>query len=192
MAENQIEKKEFEENSKTKHSFFQKLKAVLGLLFKGPWYRCAISWGIFLVICFGLGYGIWYGISCLNYTKEEKDRFNTNYTNTIKNPNDLFPTIYRIDRIQNSIITNEHFTPIYKNRFEEGEFRKRIQFMFGGKLNKIKFKYVGHSIESVLDRLPTAKIIQEDEDGWFVEAEVFGKGIDIWLRSQGQDIAEVS
>lgn len=109
-----------------------------------------------------------------------------------ENPNDLFPTIYRIDRIQNSIITNEHFTPIYKNRFEEGEFRKRIQFMFGGKLNKIKFKYVGHSIESVLDRLPTAKIIQEDEDGWFVEAEVFGKGIDIWLRSQGQDIAEVS
>ena len=56
--------------------------------------------------------------------------------------------------------------------------------MYGGKLERIKFKYTGASIEAVLDRLPTAKIIQEDDEGWLVEAEVFGKGIEMWMRSQ--------
>lgn len=61
----------------------------------------------------------------------------------------------------------------YKDRFEEGEFRKRVQFMYGGKLERIKFKYTGPSIESVLDRLPTAEIVAQDDEGWIVEAEVW-------------------
>ena len=60
--------------------------------------------------------------------------------------------------------------------------------MYGGKLERIRFKYIGPSIEAVLDRLPTAKIISQDDEGWFVEAEVFGKGIEMWLRSQGNYI----
>ena len=63
--------------------------------------------------------------------------------------NTLMPTIYRVDRIQNFIVTQEHFTPAYASRFQEGEFRKRIQFMFGGKLNRVRFKYTGPSIEAV-------------------------------------------
>lgn len=102
--------------------------------------------------------------------------------------NTLLPTIYRIDRIQNFTVTSEHFTPAYSTRFQEGEFRKRVQFMYGGKLNKVRFKYTGPSIEAVLDRLPAAKIISQDEDGWEVEAEVFGKGIEMWMRSQGKYI----
>ena len=78
-----------------------------------------------------------------------------------------------------------------KDRFEEGEFRKRVQFMYGGKLQKIKFKYKGELVESVLDRLPTAKIIEEDESGITVYAEVFGKGIDMWLRNQGDLVTDV-
>lgn len=105
-----------------------------------------------------------------------------------ENPDDLFPTIYRVDRIQNFILLDEHFTPAYATRFQEGEFRKRVQFMYGGKLNRIKFKYIGPSIEAVLDRLPTARIIDQDEEGWFIDAEVFGKGVDMWLRSQGEYI----
>ena len=62
--------------------------------------------------------------------------------------------------------------------------------MYGGKLQKIRFRYTGPSIEAVLDRLPTAKI-KEKTDGWIVEAEVFGKGIDMWLRSQGTVISDV-
>lgn len=99
--------------------------------------------------------------------------------------NDPFPTIYRIDRIKEYVVTDRHFNVPYQNRFEEGEFRKRVQFMYGGKLQKIKFWYKGPSVEAVLDRLPTAKIEQQNENGYLISAEVFGKGINMWLRSQG-------
>lgn len=108
-----------------------------------------------------------------------------------ENPDDLFPTIYRIDRIHTFKVTDEHFRIPYTSRFEEGEFRKRIQFMYGGKLERVKFRYSGPSIEAVLDRLPTARILSQDENGWTVEAEAFGKGIEMWLRSQGEYIEAV-
>lgn len=104
--------------------------------------------------------------------------------------NDPFPTIYRIDRIKEYVVTDTHFNVPYQNRFEEGEFRKRVQFMYGGKLQKIKFWYKGPSVEAVLDRLPTAKILQHNGKGYLISAEVFGKGINMWLRSQG-DMVEV-
>lgn len=107
-----------------------------------------------------------------------------------ENKDDLFPTIYRIDRICSFRVLPEHFRVPYKDRFEEGEFRKRVQFMYGGKLERIKFKYTGPSIEAVLDRLPTAEIIERDDEGWTVEAEVFGKGIEMWLRGQGKYVQE--
>ena len=106
--------------------------------------------------------------------------------------NDAYPTIYRIDRIKKLERTPEHFYIPYKNRFEEGEFRKRIQFMYGGKLQKVKFKYTGLSVEAVLDRLPTAKIVEEGEGYYIIQAEVFGKGIDMWLLSQGHCVKAVS
>ena len=95
---------------------------------------------------------------------------------TFENPDDLFPTIYRIDRIKSFKVLDEHFQVPYKDRFQEGEFRKRVQFMYGGKLERIKFKYTGPSIEAVLDRLPTAEIVGQDAGGWVIQAEVFGKG----------------
>ena len=103
-----------------------------------------------------------------------------------ENPDDLFPTIYRIDRIQSMKIMDEHFRVPYADKFEEGEFRKRVQFMYGGKLQTTRFTYSGPSIESVLDRLPTAKILSEENGVYTVEAETFGKGVDMWLRSQGE------
>lgn len=105
-----------------------------------------------------------------------------------ENPDNLFPTIYRLDRIVRFQETGEHFHPPYADRFQEGEFRKRVQFMYGGKLETIRFRYTGPSLEAVLDRLPTAKVLSQDESGWTLEAEVFGKGIEMWLRSQGSSI----
>lgn len=104
------------------------------------------------------------------------------------NPDDIFPTIYRIDRIQDYSVLNAHFDIPYKDRFNEGEFRKRVQFMYGGKLRRVKFRYTGKNVEAVLDRLPTADIIKKDDEGHLISAEVFGKGIDMWLRSQGEMI----
>ena len=102
--------------------------------------------------------------------------------------NDSFPTIYRIDRIRKLKVLDERFHIPYKDRFEEGEFRKRIQFMYGGKLRKIKFRYSGDSIEAVLDRLPTAEVLGEKDGVYTVSAEVFGDGIDMWIRSQGERV----
>lgn len=99
--------------------------------------------------------------------------------------NDSFPTIYRIDRIKNLRVLDEKFHIPYSSRFEEGEFRKRIQFMYGGKLQKVKFQYLGTDIDAVLDRLPTAQVLSEEDGIYTVSAEVFGKGIDMWLKSQG-------
>ncbi len=103
-------------------------------------------------------------------------------------PKRPFPTIYRIDRIAEYEVLDQHFHVPYSDRFQEGEFRKRIQFMFGGELRTIRFKYRGLSIESILDRFPTAEIIGHDESGWTIRAEVYGDGVDIWLRGQGDMI----
>lgn len=106
-------------------------------------------------------------------------------------PDDLFPTIYRIDRIASFRILSEHFRVPYSTRFEEGEFRKRVQFMYGGKLERIRFRYTGPSLEAVLDRLPTARIVEKADEGYIIEAEVFGKGIEMWMRGQGKYIAKI-
>lgn len=98
---------------------------------------------------------------------------------------DAYPTIYRIDRIQDYKILDDRFQLPYVGHFEEGEFRKRIQFMYGGKLRRVKFKYTGYSVEAILDRLPTAKVEREESGTFIISAEVFGDGIDMWLRSQG-------
>lgn len=102
--------------------------------------------------------------------------------------NDSFPTIYRIDRIKKLKVLDEKFHIPYSSMFEEGEFRKRIQFMYGGKLQKVKFKYSGLDIDAVLDRLPTAQVLAEEDGVYTVSGEVFGKGIDMWLRTQGNNI----
>ena len=44
---------------------------------------------------------------------------------------------------------------------------------------------------AVLDRLPTAQIIGQGEKGYLISAEVFGKGVDMWLRSQGDWVERV-
>lgn len=86
------------------------------------------------------------------------------------NPNDLFPTIYRIDRIRSFKVLNEHFRVPYKDCFEKGEFRKWVQFMYGGKLEHIKFRYADLSIETVLNRLPTATATKADGEEGTIEA----------------------
>ncbi|MDM5461095.1 helix-turn-helix transcriptional regulator [Bacillus cereus] len=96
-----------------------------------------------------------------------------------------FPTIYRMDRITNYEIQEERFKVNYTERFEEGEFRKKIQFMQSGPLMDITFRFSGASLQAVLDRLPTARVVSQDDDGAIIEAKVFGKGIKMWLLSQG-------
>ena len=45
-------------------------------------------------------------------------------------------------------------------------------------------------MEAVLDRLPTARILKEEDGAYVIEAEVYGKGVDMWVRGQGEDITD--
>lgn len=99
-----------------------------------------------------------------------------------------YPAIFRIDRIKNYKHLDEKFKITYTNRFEEGEFRKRIQFMYAGKLQKVILKFYGENPEPILDRLPTARVIEQHENECTIEAEVYGKGVIMWILSQGSKV----
>lgn len=99
-----------------------------------------------------------------------------------------YPAIFRIDRIKSYTQLGKKFKVSYSNRFEEGEFRKRIQFMYAGKLMMIMLKYYGDNPEPILDRLPTARVIEQHGHEYTIDAEVYGKGIIMWLLSQGSSI----
>ena len=99
-----------------------------------------------------------------------------------------FPTIFRIDRIARFAPTGATFRVVHKKKFSDGEFRQRIQFMYAGELRRVTFDYSGASVEAVLDRLPTAKILSKDNGVYRIAAEVYGNGIDMWLRSQGDAV----
>lgn len=64
--------------------------------------------------------------------------------------------------------------------------------MFSDQLETVKFRYTGYDIDAILDRLPTAKIVKEEEQGWIIQAEVFGKGMEIWLRGQGENVSIIA
>ena len=99
-----------------------------------------------------------------------------------------YPAIFRIDRIKNYKHLDEKFKVSYSNRFEEGEFRKRIQFMYAGKLQRVVLKFHGENPEPILDRLPTARVTQQYDNECTIEAEVYGKGVIMWLLSQGSKV----
>ena len=98
------------------------------------------------------------------------------------------PLVFRVDRMSNIKYGDERFYIPYKDRFEDGEFRKRIQFMYSGKLKKFTFEFSGPSLEAVLDRLPTTKVIKTQGKVHTITAECYGDGIKMWLNSQGDNV----
>lgn len=76
-------------------------------------------------------------------------------------------------------ITNLHFRIPDANRFEEGEFRKKVQFMRAGKLVRVIFRFWGPLLDTV-------HVLGWEGDKAVVEAEVFGDGIKMWLLSQAE------
>lgn len=99
------------------------------------------------------------------------------------------PAFFRVDRILKFKLLGRQFKA---KRFEDGEFKKRVLFMYGGELLHLKFDYKGQSIESILDRFPTAKIVNEEGNTYLIEAEVYGEGCLMWLLSQGESIELIS
>ena len=99
-----------------------------------------------------------------------------------------YPAIFRLDRILSYKRLGKKFSVMYASRFEEGEFRKRVQFMYPGKLMKMQLRFFGSNPEPILDRLPTARVVKKEDTAIIIEAEVYGKGIVMWLLSQGSNV----
>ena len=95
------------------------------------------------------------------------------------------PYYFRIDRIRQITVHRKKFAVEDTSAFDEGLLRQRSLFMFPGKLQTIRFEFTGPSVQAVLDKLPTAKIIERDGKKYLIEAEVYGNGIKMWLLSQG-------
>ena len=93
------------------------------------------------------------------------------------------PYYFRVDRISRIM---KHRTKFDKNiTFDEGGLRNRSLFMQPGKLRIIRFEFTGPSVQAVLDKLPTARVIECNNGKNLIEAEVYGDGIKMWLLSQG-------
>lgn len=102
--------------------------------------------------------------------------------------NDWKPLYYRVDRIVNVIEHRRHFVIDKEHDFDEGELQNKIQYMFPGEYRKIRFEYSGVSVQAILDKIPTAKIVDKIGDTKIIEAETFGTGINMFLLSQGSRI----
>ena len=83
---------------------------------------------------------------------------------------------------------HEKFEVPHSEKFQEGEFRKRVQFMYSGELTRVEFEFTGSSVEAILDRLPTAEIISQEGNKYTIKAESYGEGIYMWLGVQGDKV----
>lgn len=104
-------------------------------------------------------------------------RYETDVSNT--------PIYFRVDRIVDIIVHREKYVLLKEQNIDEGMLRRKSQFMWPGPTRKIRFEFSGPSVQAILDRIPTAKIIDKYAGKTIIEAEVFGSGIKMFLLSQG-------
>ena len=104
------------------------------------------------------------------------------------------PVYFRIDRISSIAENHEKFLLDREHSFDEGDLREKNQFMFPGENIRICFEFSGLSLQAILDRLPTARVVEKKENGVsVVEAEVNnGRGILMYLLSQGAWVKVIS
>ena len=103
------------------------------------------------------------------------------------------PYYFRLDRIKSVTEHRKKFLTDDIPEFDEGLLRKRSTFMWQGKLRTIRFEFSGPSVQAVLDKLPTARIIERLGDKkYLIEAETYGDGIKMWLLSQGSWVKVVA
>ena len=103
------------------------------------------------------------------------------------------PIYFRIDRISSITEHREKFELEKKYDFDEGNLREKNQFMFPGDTVKIRFQFSGLSLQAILDRLPTAKVVEKNGNTSIIEAEVnHGRGIIMYLLSQGSWVKVLS
>ena len=102
------------------------------------------------------------------------------------------PLYFRVDRIKYITEHRKKFTNMEAPEFDEGLLRQRSLFVWPGKLRTIRFEFTGTAIQAILDKLPTARVIERNGKTYTVEADVYGDGIKMWLLSQGRRVKIIS
>lgn len=92
---------------------------------------------------------------------------------------------YRVDRIVHIVEHRITFERKAACGFDEGDLMNKIQFMFPGKTRHIRFEFSGPSVQAILDKIPTARVVAIKDGTYTIEADVFGSGINMYLLSQG-------
>lgn len=128
----------------------------------------------------------------LAYTIPNEDfkKFKNNEINVF--PKKEFRT-FRVDRIKSISDTGKFDKDVsYVANFSEGEFRKRISFMYAGDAYRIVFDYEG-ALEPIFDRFPTSKVTKDYGNlKYQITAEVIGKGYEMWISSYGDKITNLT
>ena len=102
------------------------------------------------------------------------------------------PIYFRVDRIKHLTEHCKRYDLSELHGFDEGFLRSRSLFMWPGKLRTVRFEFTGPSVQAVLDKLPTARIIERSESKYLIEAETYGDGIKMWLLSQNSWVKVIS
>ena len=95
------------------------------------------------------------------------------------------PRYFRMDRITQFVMHREQYSLAKNQIFDEGLLRKWSMYFWPGPRRQIRFEFTGPSVQAVLDKIPTARIIEKHEGKYVLEAEVYGDGIKMFLLSQG-------
>ena len=96
-----------------------------------------------------------------------------------------YPAFFRLDRIDSFKMTNHKYPQTLFEQYSVGNMKNCIQFMYAGELIDVKLKCLKSALESLLDRLPNAKVIEEYDIYVIVTARIFGDGFIHWVLSQG-------
>ena len=99
---------------------------------------------------------------------------------------------FRLDRIVKITAHREYFEINTDNKVDEGDIRNNSQYMFQGKQRHVRLSFSGPSVQAVLDRIPTAKIVDRRDGKYIIDIEAIGEGVKMFLLSQGSWVEVLS
>lgn len=106
----------------------------------------------------------------------------------IEGENYKYPAFFRLDRIHSFVVKNEKYDKSLYEKYNVGEMKHCLQFMYAGECTKILLKCEIDAVEAIKDRLPNHRIIRKTEKFVWLEAKLFGDGFIRWVLSQGNKV----
>lgn len=93
---------------------------------------------------------------------------------------------FRVDRILGITIPRKQPESSSLPRLSDGELRNKNPYMTWGELVTVKFWYNAPSVQAILDRLPTARVVEQKNGSTLIEAQGYGEGLRYVLLSFGR------